>query len=115
MILCDMKLILGPYYPIFPLETFENALYYSKQNVPPVPVHKEMTSPFLESVLVTAIYQETEDTAPPLRVSPAPGSVTEEEGEMSIAERVLCRRRTSALRNSMLSPPFQPSKETLRG
>ena len=34
MILCDMKLILGPYYPIFLLETFENALYYSKQNVP---------------------------------------------------------------------------------
>ena len=34
MTLCDMKLILGPYEPIFPLETFENALYYSKQNVP---------------------------------------------------------------------------------
>ena len=29
-----MKLILGPYQPIFPLETSKNALYYSKQNVP---------------------------------------------------------------------------------
>ena len=61
----------------------------------PVPVHKEMTSPFLESAVVTAIYQETEDTAPPLRVSSAPGSVTKGEGEMSIAERVLHRRRAS--------------------
>ena len=29
-----MELILGPYQPIFLLETFENAQYYSKQNVP---------------------------------------------------------------------------------
>ena len=57
-----------------------------------VRAYTEMTSPYMESALVAAINCELEDTAPPLSVSPVLGSVTEEE-EMSVAERVIRRRR----------------------
>ena len=69
----------------------------SSLSAAPLPVYKEMSTLVLESALVATINQETEDTAPPLRVSPSLGSVivTEEEEEMSIAERVLHRRRAA--------------------
>ena len=62
---------------------------------PLVPAYTEMTSPYMESALVAAISHELEDTAMPLSVSPVPvpGPVTEEEEDISVAERVSRRRR----------------------